>query len=451
MKVIFIIARASRRVRGAVVFVGALAMSACSGGFFGETDSKPPLPGERISIMALERALSPDARIAKLTISLPRPTANVDWPQPGGNAAHVMGHPAFGDAPVQAWSADIGAGADSDAALLASPVIWDGRLFTLDAVGVLTAFDALSGSRHWQLDTRSPDEEDAVYSGAITTGEGKVFVATGVGEVLAASVETGEELWRVSAQGPIRGAPTYANGRLFLTTIDNQALALSTETGERLWSHSGISENAALLGGASPAVRDNVVVVPYSSGEIFALKAETGRVFWVDNLSGVRRLNAVTSLADIRGNPVIDRNVVIAMSHSGRISAIDFKSGTRIWDRRIGGTHTPWVVDDFVFFLSNEAEIIAMTRKDGRIRWLTQLPQFENPKDNEDDIQYAGPILAGDRLIIASSRGELYSISPYTGQELGVVEVDAPVFISPIVAGKMIYVLTDGGRLIAYR
>jgi outer membrane protein assembly factor BamB len=437
--------------RGAATLAGALMVSACGGGFFGETESKPPLPGERISIMALERVLAPDARIAELAIALPRPIANVDWPQPGGNAHHVMGHPAFGDAPARVWSVDIGAGADSDAALLASPIIRDGRLFTLDADGVLTAFDAANGSRQWRLDTRSPDEEDVVYSGAITTGEGKVFAATGVGEVIAASVDTGEELWRVSAQGPIRGAPTYADGRLFVTTIDNQALALSTKTGERLWSHSGISENAALLGGASPAVRDNVVVVPYSSGEIFALKAETGRVFWVDSLSEVRRASAVTSLADIRGNPVIDRNVVIAISHSGRISAIDFKSGARIWDRRIGGTHTPWVAGEFVFVLSNAGEVIAMTRRDGRIRWLTQLPQFENPEDKEGGIQYAGPVLAGDRLIVASSRGELRAISPYTGQELGIVDVDAPVFVSPIVAGETIYVLTDKGRLIAYR
>ena len=444
--------RMSKITRGGVVVLGALLLSACSTkGFFGETKQRPPLPGERISIMALERSLRPDERIAELAVALPRPVANPDWPQPGGDADHVMQHPALGDTPAKAWSVDVGAGADSDAALLASPVVRDGRIFTLDAEGVVSAFDAARGARLWRLDTRSPDEEDAVYSGAITTGEGKVFAATGVGQVIAASMESGQELWRVNAQGPIRGAPTYSDGRVFLTTIDNQALALSAETGERLWAHSGISENAALLGGASPAVKDNVVVIPYSSGEIFALKAETGRVFWVDSLSEVRRANAVTSLADIRGNPVIDGKVVIAMSHSGRISALDFKSGTRIWDRRIGGTQTPWVAGAFVFVLSNAAEVIALTRRDGRIRWITQLPQFESPEDREGGIQYAGPVLAGDRLIVASSLGELHTISPYTGEPLGAVDIDDPVFIAPIVAGETIFVLTDKGRLIAYR
>jgi outer membrane protein assembly factor BamB len=192
-------------------------------------------------------------------------------------------------------------------------------------------------------------------------------------------------------------------------------------------------------------------VVPYSSGEVFALKAETGRVFWMDSLSGVRRADAISNLADIRGNPVIDRDIVIAISHSGRVSALDFKTGSRVWGRRIGGTDTPWVAGDFVFLLTNAAEVIALTRRDGRIKWLTQLRQFKDPEEREEGIQYTGPVLAGDRLIVSSSLGELRAISPYTGQLLGIIDVNAPVFIPPIVAGATIYVLTDKGRLIAYR
>ncbi len=437
--------------RRASVLAAILLLSACSKGFFGETKSSPPLPGERISIMALERSLQPDAGISDLQIALPRPATNADWPQPGGDADHVMGHPALADVPAKVWTADIGAGAEPEAALLASPVARDGRIFTLDSKGMLSAFNTGSGERLWKFDTRSPNEEDVVYSGAITTGDGKVFAATGVGEVVAIAQEDGKELWRVNAQGPIRGAPTFSAGRVFVTTIDNQALALSADTGERAWVHSGISENAALLGGASPAVKDSVVVLPYSSGELFALKAETGRVFWVDNLSEVRRANAVTSLADIRGNPVIDNDIVVAMSHSGRISALDFKSGARLWDRRIGGTHTPWIAGEFIFVLSNTGEVIALTRRDGRVRWITQLPQFESPDDREGAIQYAGPVLAGDRLIVASSLGELRTISPYTGDPLGIVDIGDRVFVAPIVAGGTLYVLTDKARLIAYR
>ena len=48
----------------------------------------------------------------------------------------------------------------------------------------------------------------------------------------------------------------------------------------------------------------------YSSGELYALTVETGRPLWSDNFSNTRSVNAVSSLADIRGRPVLDRQLV---------------------------------------------------------------------------------------------------------------------------------------------
>src|SRR3546814_4596588 len=104
----------------------------------------------------------------------------------------------------------------------------------------------------------------------------------------------------------MRAAPTVAGWGVFVVSIYNHLTALNAETGEKLWSHTGFSEPAGLLGGASPAVEGDIVVVPYSSGEIFALRVENGRVVWSDNLTAVRRVDALSSLADIRGGPVIE-------------------------------------------------------------------------------------------------------------------------------------------------
>ena len=49
---------------------------------------------------------------------------------------------------------------------------------------------------------------------------------------------------------------------------------------------------------------------------------------------------------------------------------------------------------------------------------------------------YKRQVLAGDRLIIASSIGKIYSVSPYTGEILGETQLDNGVFIEPIVADK---------------
>ena len=54
------------------------------GVFFEEEQTQ--IPGERISVLSLERQLEPDRRIADLQVRLPRPVNLRSWPLSGGNA-----------------------------------------------------------------------------------------------------------------------------------------------------------------------------------------------------------------------------------------------------------------------------------------------------------------------------------------------------------------------------
>jgi outer membrane protein assembly factor BamB len=226
---------------------------------------------------------------------------------------------------------------------------------------------------------------------------------------------------------------------------------MSTTDGARIWEHQGITEVASLLGGAAPAVAGSTVLVPYSSGQLFALRVETGRVVWLENLSSLRALDAISRLSDIRGNPVIDGDIAFAVSHSGRMAAIDMRSGRRIWERSIGSTHMPWVAGEFVFVVSLSGEVVALTRRDGRVRWVHRLPRYEDPEDKDDPIQYAGPVLVGDRLLVGSSDGFVYALSPYSGDLMGRIEVGDEVYVAPVVAGGTVYVLSNDAQLRAYR
>ncbi len=142
-------------------------------------------------------------------------------------------------------------------------------------------------------------------------------------------------------------------------------------------------------------------------------------------------MGALSSLADIHGRPVIDRGRVFAVSHSGRMVAIDLRTGDRVWEQDIGGTQGPWVAGDYVYVLSNDVRLLCMTWKDGRVRWATQLPRYDNPEKKRDPIKWAGPILAGDRLIVISSDGVAFSVSPYTGKALGTIDFPYGVFVDP--------------------
>src|SRR3546814_16136588 len=116
---------------------------------------------------------------------------------------------------------------------------------------------------------------------------------------------------------------------------------LNTETGERLWNHVGVQETAGLLGSASPAVARNTVVVPYSSGEVLALLTDDGRTVWSETLGSIRRLDPLADIAQVRGLPVIDRDLGLAISHAGSMLAVELRQCARARAADIGGRPMP--------------------------------------------------------------------------------------------------------------
>jgi len=184
---------------------------------------------------------------------------------------------------------------------------------------------------------------------------------------------------------------------------------------------------------------------------LFALRVENGRSAWSDSLASTRSVNAISGLADIRGRPVIDRGRVFAVSHSGRMASIDLRSGDRVWEQEVASSHSPWVAGDYVFVLANDNALVCLTRKEGKVRWVHQLPRYEDEKGKSDPIRWAGPVLGGNRLIVVSSLGEAVSVAPETGQPFSSQSMSSGGFLGPVIAANTLYLLTDDANLSAYR
>lgn len=434
----------------ASVLASVLAVALLSGcDWFGK--KKETLTGDRVSVLIHERALKADVDADKLNILLPEPVPNEDWPQAGGVPNHAMHHVLVNDQLRRAWSVSAGKGASDYERLVASPIVADGRVYVVDARSRVTALDAKTGREVWRKALTPKGEEDGHVSGGAAIAYGKVYVTAGFAQVIALKAEDGSEVWRQPMPAPMRTAPTVRGGRVFVTTVDNQVFALETETGKEIWNHSGITESASILGGGSPAVDGDVVVVPFSSGELIALRAANGRVLWSDSLAAARRTDQVSTLSHIRGRPVIDRGRVFALSHGGIMVAIDLRSGRRLWERQIGGLESPWVAGDYLYVLTSESEIACLARDDGRILWVEGLPRYRDEKKKKGPITWAGPVLASDRLIIAGSHGQALTVSPYTGEIIGAEKMPDGVTVAPVIASGSIYFLAKDADLVAYR
>lgn len=414
-------------------------------------DNKTPIPGKRVDVLTNDRQIQADPNLQNLAVRLPRPAVNTEWPESGGYPDHAMQHLALSGPLKTLWSTGIGEGASRYTRITAQPVVAGGRVYGLDGEDVVFAVDAATGTRLWQVDTKPKKARDEAFGGGVAFNNNRLYVTTGYGLVFAYDATTGKQLWVHQGDAPFHGAPTAIDTRVLAVNVDNKLVALDSRDGHELWSHTGLPEGADILGTPAPAVAGDTVVVAYSSGELFALRLENGHSEWTDNLATSQPLGALSSLADIHGRPVIDRGRVFAVSHSGRMVAIDLRTGDRVWEQDIGGTQGPWVAGDYVYVLSNDVSLLCLTWKDGKVRWATHLPRFENPEKKRDPIRWAGPILAGDRLIVTASNGQAFSVSPYTGKPLGTTDFPDGVSLDPVVANNTLYVLTDAGELIALR
>lgn len=437
--------------RVAVPVLLALGVTGC-GVLGGKDGPKTPTVGERIPILSrIESGANVDPDLAGVSVILPLATVNTDWAQAGGTANKSYGHLALGPSPSRIWTASV-AGASNKRRLAASPVVGNGKLFVMDTQGVVSAFNADSGTRLWTTSFKiSGDGSDSVFGGGVSFDSGRVFVTTGYGEVASLDADTGNQTWKVKPAGPLRGSPTIAFNSVYVMTQDNQIHALNAADGTPLWNESGSVEQAGVFGVAAPAAGRGTVIAGYSSGEIAAYRYENGRTLWSDALARTSISTEVGSLTDVDADPIIDRGRVFALGQGGRMAAYELLTGQRIWELNLAGISTPAVAGDWVFTLTDDAKLLAIARNTGKVRWQTQLQQFRKMKARKDPFFWVGPILAGDRLWLANSHGQIAYANPADGSVTSFGKLGSAISLAPVVANQTLYVMDDGGRISAYR
>ena len=464
----------SRAVRFCLVLAAAsLLLGGCSvfeevGSWFASNGKKSNLRGVRIPVMSLDSELKAEAALAGTPIQLPPPYRNTEWPQPGGYASNAMYHLAAPGRLRELWSEDAGKGNDIDSHLTSAPVVAGGLIYVLDSEAHVFAFRAGDGRPVWNkslaprngtdwptfwglLGKKNTIDPPQGMGGGVAYNDGKIFVTSGFGVVICMDARAGREIWRKDLGMPIINAPVVNGGRVFVSTHDNHFYALAEADGRNLWDHQGIAESAGILASTSAAVSGETVIAPYTSGEVFALRAQNGQVGWTDVLTRSGQVTALSALDTIAGRPVIDRGVVYAVSQSGLMAAFSVNTGDRLWSRDVGGIQTPWAAGEYVYVVDNNARVICLTRKEGKVRWIHQLPQYEDPENKKDPIIWAGPVLVSDKLVIVSSNGYAQALSPYDGKLTGRVEIPDGTTIAPVVANGILYLYTSDAELVALR
>jgi len=385
-------------------------------------------------------------------VVLPPARANAEWAQGGGAANKSYGHLVLAANPAKVWSAQI-AGSSRRVRLAAAPVVGGNKLFAVGSDGMIHAFDKATGARLWSRgdDAMTKDQAPSAFGGGVSYEAGKVYATNGVGDVKALNADTGEVLWKVKPAGPLRGSPTIAFGQLFVMTQDNQIISLNINDGSLVWDESGSTTQSGVFGVAAPAAGQGTVIAGYSSGELSAYRYENGRVLWSDALARTNISTTVGTITDIDADPIIDSGRVYALGQGGRMAAYELVTGQRIWELNLAGISTPAIAGEWVFTLTDDARLLAISRSNGRVRWIAQLQRYRDEKDKKGPIFWTGPVLAGGQLWVASSQGDLWKVSAAEGSAEFFADIGQPVSLAPIVADGYLYLLDDNGTIHAWK
>ncbi len=434
--------------------VGAVAVLVLAGLALAGCERELILEGERLDPRALTVAGPPEVAPNRVApVALAAPVDHTAWTHRGGTAAQRIAHPALSTAPALAWSANIGEGASRRMRITADPVAADGRIFTLDAHSTVTA-TGRDGGQLWQADIR-PDwaGRGRTSGGGLAIGAGRLFVTSGYGLLQAMDPASGSVLWSKRFEAPLTAPPTVADGRVFVVGSDGTGWAIDAADGRVLWQLPGVPSAAGMVGGAGPAVAGGRVMLPFVSGDVVGAAVGTGVQNWRTRVAGQRLGRTGALVTDIAGDPVAVDGTVFVGSRSGRVAALDAASGDVRWSARDGAFGPVWPAGDSLFFVSDQGELLRLQARDGERVWGVPLGHYLEARERRraETVAHFGPVMAGGRLLVASSDGYLRGFDPASGALLSETALPSGAASRPIVVERTLYLVTRDGRLHALR
>jgi outer membrane protein assembly factor BamB len=386
-------------------------------------------------------------------IKMPLMQANDQWRFISSEVSKDYPNLMLAESLKEIWSVSIGKGDSKKKRLVSDPIFVEEKLFTLDANSVASAFDA-EGKLLWRKDLTPPGEKSGdIFGGGFAFGQDQLFVTLGYGFLLSLDPSTGEKNWSQRLIGAGNNTPIFNDGIVYLVSGDSKAWAVEADKGRIKWTYDGIGNDTNLISNNAPAVSNTYAVFGLGNGQIYTTFKKGGYVLWSSSLSGRNDSRVMSAIDDIVASPVIiDRNVYSA-DGSGKVVSLKIENGERNWTAPYGSSGNFWIADKSLFFISDASKLVRLEIQTGKTVWLTELPSLSQKRilQGKKNIQHFGPIIAGNQIIVVSSDGYFRFYDPKTGEQKSKLKTKARATVNPIVVNETLYLITQDGKLRAFR
>lgn len=212
----------------------------------------------------------------------------------------------------------------------ATPIVRDGKLFTLGALGHLACFESGKGEVLWTkaLDLEYRVKEFASTASPLIEGDLLILCVGGKPEacVLALDKSSGKEAWRALDDSPSHSSPivaTVGRSRQLIVWTNEAVTSLDPATGKTIWRERLMTQGDYVV--ATPVFHEGLLLL---SGLMLKLDPErpAASVLWPDSRATSRRILSNTSTPMLRGD------YLFSARSSGELVCMESKTGKLVWE-----------------------------------------------------------------------------------------------------------------------
>ncbi len=328
------------------------------------------------------------------------------------------------------------------------PIYFDSKLCHLSNDGFVVCVDVITNQTIFRTDIKLKDKKKyEIIRGGLAYFDNRIIFVDAYGQVKQIDSSDGSLIWEKNVEFPILSPPLIYRDYIYFISSDNRIFSLSFYDGEIAWSFQTITESKKSLMTASLSAFENIIIAPFSNGEVVAFTYDDGRPLWSENVSRVSLLTNF-DIRDITASPVVVSNNVYTVSTKGKLISTNIINGQRNWSIDISGYRTPILSGGQIYLINEEGKLICISKDTGEIFWITDLEKYKSGKNIENLNLWLGPLLINNVLYNFSYFGELKTVSPITGEILSSKKLGLDgINIPPIVLNNSIYIVDENSNV----
>ena len=317
------------------------------------------------------------------------------------------------------------------------PAVENGVVFAASHKGEVLATALDTGRRVWVKNLKIP------LSAGPGAGAGLVVVGSSKGAVVAMEGATGREVWRVRLNSELLSAPAISDEDVVIRSVDGRLHCLDAHTGKELWSVEQQVPRLSLRGTATPIIAKEVAISGFDNGKVMAVSLHSGDTVWDTALASPHGRTELDRLVDIDSAVHTAGDNVFATGFQGRTAMLALDSG-QIWWAHDMSSYKGLAVDaDNLYVTQSDGIVVALRQRDGSELWRNQKLKLR---------RLSTPVLTNTAVVVADFQGYVHWLDKTSGELVARERVAKErVTNSPVAVGDTVVVLTDGGKLAAYR